>query len=291
MGVGLVNSWIPSTNTLTFVAQSSKPFMYFWLRELNTANSIVRENFLYNGILDEHRPPTINPSSHTNIPSSICNTYSTVRKIECDTLVSLYNSTNGGAWSNKTNRWVTDNYCNRYGVTCNEQNFITMLKLFDNRLQWSLPEWLNLPNITMIDIARNYLIGSFPEINAPELLTIDASFNWFWWSLPIFNTSTKIRSIKLDTNFFGDNDTIIPTLDNLKSLQALDIKFNLYHGDMSDSLTSLYNKKTKTSVWVNKLFGICKSTDIKKYGKICCWVVWNKDTCKLLPKAYNNLQD
>ena len=65
--------------------------------------------------------------------------------------MALYNSTNGDEWINNTG-WGTDSsHCDWYGVTCDENEHVTILDLGGNMLSGTLPPEIgNLPMLTVL---------------------------------------------------------------------------------------------------------------------------------------------
>jgi hypothetical protein len=91
-----------------------------------------------------------------------CDDVTEIPKMECETLVMLYNETGGSSWGKNTN-WLQNNTpCNWHGVTC-EAGHVTQLALANNGLTGKLPaELSNLTNLTSLDLSNNSLEGPIP---------------------------------------------------------------------------------------------------------------------------------
>ena len=89
--------------------------------------------------------------------------YSQVPQIERDTLVALYNSTDGDNWETKT-RWLgaAGTECHWYGVTCSS-GFVSRILLPYNSLSGSIPAELgNITNLINLNLSNNSLTGGIP---------------------------------------------------------------------------------------------------------------------------------
>ena len=80
-------------------------------------------------------------------------------------LVALYSSTNGTAWTNRTN-WLgaAGTECTWYGVTCDgSAEHVTGLTLDSNNLNGPIPSEIgNLTALTTLLLRRNWLSGPIP---------------------------------------------------------------------------------------------------------------------------------
>ena len=94
-----------------------------------------------------------------------CTDVTEIPQLECEALVALHASTNGGGWTNSTNWLVTITPSNWYGVTVSGGH-VTVLNLgWNNRLVGTLPPELgNLSRLEYLSIYSNdYLTGSIPS--------------------------------------------------------------------------------------------------------------------------------
>ena len=67
------------------------------------------------------------------------NEAATIRAAEREALVALYNSTDGGNWTNNTGRLLSDDPCGWFGVTCLSGRGVTEVSLDSNNLTGSIP--------------------------------------------------------------------------------------------------------------------------------------------------------
>ena len=177
-------------------------------------------------------------------------------------LVSLYNSTNGNAWSNNTN-WLQpgspiDNW---FGITTNTEGCVQKIDLNNNNLTDTIPN-LDLNTLDTLILNQNSLTGNIPIVNTPFLLHIDLSENMLSGSIPILNiplveylnygqnqlTDTLPAEIggfmKLKVLDLADNqlqNTIPPDYGDLCELEEIYLDHNQLNGELPVELTKLYN--------------------------------------------------
>ena len=89
------------------------------------------------------------------------------------TLMALYGSTNGEAWHDNTG-WGTDSpHCEWFGVTCDENEHVTILYLAGNGLTGPLPPEIgNLVNLQELDLWWNQLTSLPRQIGNLESLQV-----------------------------------------------------------------------------------------------------------------------
>jgi len=156
-------------------------------------------------------------------------------------LVALYNSTNGGAWTNKT-KWLTGPVDTWYGITVVVDR-VTRIDLGNNNLDGTIPTELgNLTNLTYIYLNFNNLSGSIPpELeNLNELKTLSLYFNQLSGNIPpTLGNLTNLESLSLYNNQLSGN--IPPTLGNLTNLESLSLGANQLSGAIPPALGNLTN--------------------------------------------------
>ncbi len=103
------------------------------------------------------------PASSANAQTFSCSTVTEIPAAECQALVALYNSTNGGSWKNNA-AWLTSNTpCSWYGVKECQNGHVTHLDLQVNNLNGTLPAELgNLTSLQILSLSTNNLVGSLP---------------------------------------------------------------------------------------------------------------------------------
>ena len=147
-----------------------------------------------------------------------CSSVIEIPQIECQALVSLYNSTNGPGWADNTNWLVTNTPGNWYGVGMYGE-YLTTLDLHDNQLSGSLPPELgNLSRLWSLDLFNNQLSGSIP---------------------PQLHNMSYLEHLHLDGNLLSG--FIPPELGNFSSLRVLTISNNQLSGSIPSELGNLSN--------------------------------------------------
>jgi len=209
------------------------------------------------------------PSTTTNIGNGIPITAGQgdiPDQIEFQVLKDLYESTNGNAWTNKTNWPVAGNWpasatsiqmSSWYGVlvingdiiqinlgsnklvgtlptSIGKLNKLTILNVGSNSLSGAIPSSINsLTSLTTLDVSRNNLNGLIPELSALTQLTLlDLGANSFIPNpIPFWiGTLTHLNSLALwAANFTGG---LPSNFQNLKQLQIL----NLLRNNLNDPL-------------------------------------------------------
>jgi len=152
-----------------------------------------------------------------------CNLVTEIPTTECQSLVDLYNSTNGSGWTDKTGWNVTTTPCSWFGVTCSGGHVAT-LELNSNQLAGNIPN-LNLPNLTILSLHTNQLSGSIPNFNMPNMLSLRLYTNQLSGNIPNFDMP-NMTSLYLDTNQLSGN---IPNF-NMPNLDYLGLSNNQLTG-------------------------------------------------------------
>jgi gliding motility-associated-like protein len=187
-------------------------------------------------------------------------TFSTVAQCPCTdcrcsdslALVALYDSTNGGNWTNKwtltqsmttwygvslTNGRVTcidldgivscvgsdgtgNNLVGRIPVKLNDLTQLTDLILNSNKLTGAIPNF-NQPNLRVLTLIHNQLTGSIPNFNLPNLRNLSLYSNQLTGSIPNFNLP-NLGELQLAYNQLTG---AIPNF-NLPNLQSFYLQYN-----------------------------------------------------------------
>lgn len=147
-------------------------------------------------------------------------------------LIDFYKATGGPSWTNNSG-WAdgaanTDcNYCNWFGVTCNNEEAVVAINLPNNNLTGFLDnslfgldklelldlsanalqgelaqEFVNVLNLRYLYLQSNQFTGTLPSnlASAPKLEQFVGSNNNFSGDLPAFNYSSKITYLNLASN-------------------------------------------------------------------------------------------
>ncbi len=100
-----------------------------------------------------------------------CAAVTEIPQAECETLVALYNSTDGANWTNSpNNNWnITNKPCGWeggwWGVTCSNGH-VTEISRYQQNLVGTLPDLSALVNLQRLDLRQNQLSGSIPDLSA-----------------------------------------------------------------------------------------------------------------------------
>jgi len=156
-----------------------------------------------------------------------CSLVTEIPQTECQSLLDLYNSTNGASWTINTG-WNVDNTpCSWKGVACSGAH-VTNLDLNTNQLSGAIPN-LNLPNLTYLDLYNNQLSGAIPDFNLPNLTYLRLSTNQLSGAIPNFNLP-KLAQLYLSYNMLSG---AIPNF-NLPNLTHLYLYTNQLSGAIPD---------------------------------------------------------
>ncbi|MFT4533959.1 MAG: hypothetical protein ACJA1A_003027 [Saprospiraceae bacterium] len=161
-------------------------------------------------------------------------------------LVSLYNNTSGSSWTDKSG-WedgalgVNCSPCTWYGITCDNQENVIGIDLYNNDLVGTVPSSLEeLTKIRTLKLMNNDLTGTFPDIwLALDVLEfVDLSNNGFTGVMP----SSLGSLVKLNTLYIENNNLTGELLASIADLPLLNVywtKNNDFSGCYPDSYTAL----------------------------------------------------
>ena len=193
----------------------------------------------------------------------------TIPQSECESLLYLYNNTNGPGWTNKTGWNVTNTPCTTwYGVSCTVGN-VTTLSLSNNKLSGLIPTLpnFNLPNLTELFLANNQLYGAIPDFtNMPLLTKLDLGNNQLTGTIPDFTNMPLLTELWLLKNqltgtipdftnmplltklSLGNNQLSggVPNFTNLSSLTFLSLSSN----QLSGTIPNFTNMPLLTELWL-----------------------------------------
>lgn len=235
---------------------------------------------------------------------------------ERDALFSIYNSTGGPTWTNRTN-WggVVGTECTWYGVTCDAgQTHVIGLNLRRNNLAGAvptglqslpslatlnlsynpsltggLPSWLgNLTSLTYLNLSTNKgLSGPIPASigNLVNLVTLDLGNSNYTGDMSWVPSLTKLQNLVLYDNQISG--PIPPTIGNLTSLEKLFLSANNLSGGIPASLGNLVNL-WRLSLDMNPLGGTIPTS----LGNLTNLTMLELGACQLagpLPSSMGNL--
>jgi Leucine-rich repeat (LRR) protein len=165
--------------------------------------------------------------------------YAVIPDTERAVLLALFTSTNGDAWTNKTN-WngAPGTECTWFGVTCNaDQSHVTGINLSSNNLSGSLPTTLDqLTALQFFFVNDNQLTGSIPSLTGlTALQTFIVNDNQLTGSIPSLSGLTALQNFDVGANQLTGS---IPALTGLTALQIFFAGGNQLTGSIP-SLTGL----------------------------------------------------
>ena len=172
-----------------------------------------------------------------------CTAVTEIPQSECQALVTFYNATHGGAWSNSTNWLQTNTPSDWFGLSVTAGH-VTGLVLNNNHLYGTIPPELgNLANLTTLDLDDNQLDGSIPT----ELGNL-----------------TSLTSLFLQKNTLSG--AIPPELTKLVNLEFLALDYN---GLIALDSTLKAFLTTKEPDW--ELTQAIAPTDLHAHGSTLFW--------------------
>jgi Leucine-rich repeat (LRR) protein len=205
-------------------------------------------------------------TAHAAPAATDCNAVTEIAKVECESLLQLYHSTDGPNWRYNEGWNVTNTPCSWVGITC-ENNGVTKIYLVNNLLKGSIPDFSGLSNLQWLILDSNQLttvpdfsalpslqelsiggsqLTTVPDFSAlPNLQTLDLWGNQLT-TVPDFSALPNLQTLELDENQL----TTVPDFSALPSLQVLKLRGN--------ELTTVPNFSAlpnlqKLSLWENQL--------------------------------------
>ena len=175
---------------------------------------------------------------------SLCSTQTDIPQAECETLVALYNSTNGPNWSDSpANGWnVTQSPCSWTGVTCSEGNpqHVSGIVRVEMQLAGAIPDLTALDRLEELSLAGNQLGGSIPTTFPASLMSLELGGNYLRGNIPDLSHLTKLTHLNLSWNEM--TGSIPPSLP--PNLEVLDLSWNLELSGGFPDLSHLTRLKT-----------------------------------------------
>lgn len=184
------------------------------------------------------------------------------KALEREALVALYDAAGGDNWTNNEN-WCSDKPVDEwFGISVNEDGYVSEISLLWNNMQGTLPgEIVDLKYIESIRLQGNLQLGGLlPEgfwglTNLKGLSLAECSFSG---EIPedIANLK-KLKSLLLVSNNFKG-----PILEYIKNLElnSLDIRDNAFSGTIPGELAKLWDNESITVLdfnigWFNLFTG------------------------------------
>lgn len=195
-------------------------------------------------------------TSQANQSVDLCKGINEIPETECQSLVELYETTNGEKWKNKKNWFKTKQPCQWFGVTC-VNNHVVTIKLDKNQLNGNVPNLSGLTALKVLNLSRNNLTGGLPSFNGTlELEVLSLDNNKLSGRLPELSHLKILRILELNKNQLTGN---LPNLDNFTELEEINLSDNQFVGDLP-SLKKM-NKLQKLAIYNNQLTGNLPALD------------------------------
>ena len=171
-------------------------------------------------------------------------------------LVAFYNATGEANWTNNTN-WLTNAPVGQwYGVTTDDNGWVTEINLTRNQVKGEIPpELANLTNLKVLALGANELTGTIPSWLG-SLANLEELYLWgneLTGGIPseLANHANLVELHLADNQLTGE----IPVeLGNLANLKVLALSGNELTGTIPTWLGSLANLK-ELYLWGNELTG------------------------------------
>lgn len=198
-----------------------------------------------------------------------CDSTTEIPQAECETLLALYQQTDGANWKNNKGWQQTATPCDWYGITCDDfLGSVIDIDLSYNRLKGQLPDLSlltelgfliltgnqltggllgnHLPEyLEIIDIGDNTLSGPLPDLSQhPFFYSLDYSHNQFSGPINAAHFPNTIEEIYLDHNQLTGP---VPNLTALTYLMAFSAAGNQLQG----SLSRTYFPETLEALYLN----------------------------------------
>ncbi|WP_353573137.1 LamG-like jellyroll fold domain-containing protein [Candidatus Albibeggiatoa sp. nov. BB20] len=191
----------------------------------------------------------------------VCGQVTEIPNDQCQSLVALYEKTNGAGWTSNTG-WLENNQpCTWYGVSCNDGS-ISALNLSNNNLQGTLPQELAvLTDMGVLSLNANKLQGEMPDLSPlSNLERLQLGNNGLSGSIPDLDTLVSLEYLDI-----SDNPNItgnIPKLDGLNQLENVFLDNTGLTGELPDlsGVPNLHN------IRVNETDTLCRSVDVDYSG-------------------------
>mmetsp|Transcript_18681 Transcript_18681/g.52232 ORF Transcript_18681/g.52232 Transcript_18681/m.52232 type:complete len:1188 (+) Transcript_18681:289-3852(+) len=195
------------------------------------------------------------PDASSSETSGSATTAAAVQSMERGVLEALYDQTGGadGGWATATG-WKTDaNFCNWYGIDCDENGSVASIQLGANGLKGTVPSLVwSLPNLVHLKIYGNDVNVEFTDIEFARKLQTLGLDGTGMRSVAGLGKARSLTSLNLAKNNLAGN--LPQELSRLVNLEILDLSSNKFTGELPFWLKN-FAKLTSFSVANNKIGG------------------------------------
>ena len=176
-----------------------------------------------------------------NSQQTNCEFVTEISQAECETLLALYNSTDGPNWSDSlSNNWnVTNTPCSWTGISCDGNGKVIQITRNSKNLVGTLPNFDTLSSLQLLDLNTNKLSGGIPSLSTLTVLQyLYLGDNQLSGNIPSLSNLTNLQHLYLSNNQLSGN---IPDLNELTALKELFLIGNQLTGNIPDlsNLTAL----------------------------------------------------
>ena len=217
----------------------------------------------------------------------------TVRLVQRDALMKLYESLSGDDWTDNSNWGTKTDLDTWFGVETDENDNVDTLKLKANGLSGEIPAEIGLlTHLRVLDLSFNdSLAGTIPpEIgNLENLKELELRRNNLSGEIPAdIGLLTHLRVLNLS---FNDSlaGTIPPEIGNLENLKELELHHNNLTGHIPPEIANL-TRLNVLDFHHNQLTGPFP-TWVGDLEDLIVFAVWGNEVTGSLPASLGNLGD
>ncbi|PRP85741.1 putative leucine-rich repeat receptor-like protein kinase [Planoprotostelium fungivorum] len=133
-------------------------------------------------------------------------------------------------------------FCNFYGITCDDTGNVTAIDLTSNRLYGPFPSdvWADLPWLKYLLLPGNYIYDVIsPSLSdATNLISIDFTYNYISGDIGDLGRLPNLQFLRLYGNYFS---SISSSFCSLTTLESLDLGFNSIEGTIPSCIGQFTN--------------------------------------------------
>eukprot|EP00002_Diphylleia_rotans_P000268 TRINITY_DN10135_c0_g1_i9.p1 TRINITY_DN10135_c0_g1~~TRINITY_DN10135_c0_g1_i9.p1 ORF type:complete len:1609 (+),score=225.44 TRINITY_DN10135_c0_g1_i9:95-4921(+) len=141
---------------------------------------------------------------------------------------------------------------------------LEILDLSRNQLAGTIPDIHSLLALKILRVSGNFLKGSFPNLLNDKIEELDISNNRLTGSIPDFSKMVLLRSLDLSNNSFEDK---IPEFEQLEALLAINLSRNILNGTIPrlQRLKQLHTIDFSHNLLTGTLSDLKEKTNLKTF--------------------------